>query len=169
MKKVITATLLCLFAAPVFAQAVCGQTTQIPRDAALVCWTNATQDVNGNPIPAPPAEGSLKTTRLQRAYHATPTTPCDFAATSEPLQTLNFTPDVGSQYFPSGLKVGRHCFRIRHINTKDQMSDWSQIVYKIVAPITIAKPSPPSSVYVTGSTTGSEPTSFVDEDDEINE
>lgn len=141
-----------------FGQAVCGQTTSadLPRDAALLCWTNATQDVNGNPLPPFGEEGSIKTTRIQRAYMASATTPCDFAASAEPLQTINLTPEIGQYYFPSGLKVGRHCFRARHINTKDVMSDWSPIVWKAIAPLVVAKPKRPENVYSVGQGTGAE-------------
>ena len=143
MKKIIAVALF-LLSAPAMAQMTCPPQSTVPKDAALLCWTNATSDVNGNPIPAPPADGSLKTTRIQHIYMNPVTLPCDFAAPAEPIQTINVTPDVGSYYFPAGLKVGRHCFRIRHINTKDVMSDWSAIVEKQVAPVLIGKPRPPT-------------------------
>lgn len=140
MKKLAPLALL-LFSVPAFAQQTCPPTGTIAVDAALLCWTNATQDVNGNPLPATGA-GSLTGTRIQRAVVGATAT-CAFTTIAE---TLNVLPDITQLLFQN-LPAGRHCFRVRHLADNpapNDMSDWSATVSKVTtAPVPPpAKPKP---------------------------
>jgi hypothetical protein len=143
--------LLCavLFSPIAFGQMTCPPQTTVPLNAILLCWVNATTDKAGNQLPLPPDAGSLKQTRIQRVIMVPATLPCDFGA-GLPIETINLTPDVGSYYWTKPQKVGRHCMRARHINTRDEMSDWSSIVDKVIATLVVGRPSPPTSLTVYG-------------------
>lgn len=111
---------------------------QTAPTAARVSWTNATQDVNGEPLPAS-GPGALTQTRIQRSIAAN--CPTNFGPVE---QTLNVTPDVSSVLFEN-LAPGRHCFRARHISRDaanvEQFSDWSATVAKTIsAPVVRARP-----------------------------
>lgn len=126
-------------------QLACNGTDVVAADAAGLCWTNATTDINGVTLPAT-GVGSLKTTRIQRARMATPTSSCDFAAPADAIETKDFAPTTTNYQF-TALADGRHCFRIRHVNNEGLLSDWTAAVYKVtVRPP--AKPKPPSGVTV---------------------
>lgn len=134
-------TLALLFAGAAQAQQTCPPTGTVAVDAALLCWTNATQDVNGNPLPAT-GPGSLTGTRVQRAVVAA-TVSCSFTTIAE---TLNVTPDVKLMFFQN-LAPGKHCFRIRHVADNpapNDVSDWSATASKVTVSPTPppAKPKP---------------------------
>jgi hypothetical protein len=140
MKKLIA--LLFLLPLPALAQQTCPPTGTIAVDAALLCWTNATQDVNGNPLPAT-GPFALTQTRVQRAVVGS-TASCAFTVIAE---TLNVTPDVTQMFFQN-LPVGKHCFRARHISRDsadvELFSDWTATVSKVTtSPVPPpAKPRP---------------------------
>lgn len=144
MKKFLSLAILALASFAAQGQVVCtGGGDPVANNAAKACWTNATTDVAGTPLPAT-GVGSIKTTRLQHVRMATVTTSCDFAAPADPMETKDFAPTVGGFLFEN-LADGRHCFRARHINNEGIMSDWSPIVYKnISAPKPPGKPQAPS-------------------------
>lgn len=143
MKRLLCLGVLALASFGAGAQVVCNGGDPVPLNAAKACWTNATSDVSGTPLPAT-GVGSLKTTRLQRIRMATAATSCDFAAPADPMETKDFAPTVGGFLFEN-LADGRHCFRARHINNEGIMSDWSPTVYKnITAPKPPGKPNAPS-------------------------
>jgi hypothetical protein len=135
MKKLLTALLL-LASLPAFAQQACPPTGTIAVDAALVCWTNATQDINGNALPAT-GPFALTQTRIQRAQ-VLATATCSFTTIA---QTLNVTPDVKVVLFEA-LPVGKQCFRARHASLDagglELLSDWSATVSKLTT-----SPTPP--------------------------
>lgn len=129
------AILFLFFTANAVAQQVCPPTGDIPVDAALLCWVNATLDVNDNPLPAT-GPGALNQTRIQRAQVAAGAN-CSFTTIA---QTLNVTPDV-IMVFLENLTPGKHCFRLRHIangTTTDTMSDWTATSSKVTT-----APTPP--------------------------
>lgn len=134
MKKLAIFALL-LFAAPALAQQTCPPTGGIASDAALLCWVNATEDVNGNPLPAT-GPFSLTQTRIQRSTGATCQTTFGTA-----VETLNVTPDVKMVLFEN-LPAGRWCYRARHVSrdaaSVELLSDWSAVATKIAA-----APTPP--------------------------
>ncbi len=110
---------------------------QVAPTAARISWTNATQDVNGNALPAT-GPGALTQTRIQRS------TTCTSSSFGTVAQTLNVTPDVLSVLFEN-LEPGTHCFRARHISRDaadvEQFSDWTATVSKVIAaPIGRARP-----------------------------
>lgn len=121
------------------AQQSCPPSGPVPTNAALLCWTNATQDVDGNPLPAT-GPGALTQTRAQRAVVAASAT-CSFSTIAE---TLNVTPDVTMLFFQN-LTAGKHCYRARHIALDaagaELLSDWTPYVSKVVAPAAV-KPRP---------------------------
>ena len=141
-------TILLLFAAlEVHAQQTCPPAPgSIAVDAALLCWTNATTDVNGNALPAT-GPGSLKQTRIQRAQVAA-TADCSFTTVA---QTLNVTPDV-LMVLLENLTPGKQCFRIRHVaepltaGGAELLSDWTATAFKVTtAPVPPpAKAKPPT-------------------------
>jgi hypothetical protein len=155
MKKVIIASLL-LFPAVAFGQAVCGSSdpNQLPASSVLLCWTNATVDTAGTTLPAAPAPGSIKSTRIQRIKLANANDSCDFG-TGAPIQTITVAYTVGQNLY-EGLEAGKHCFRARHIaipytGTDDVYSDWAGPVSKVVTLVVpILKPVKPGSISATG-------------------
>lgn len=134
MKKLFAALLL-FVSSQAFAQQACPPTGTIATDAALLCWVNATQDVNGNALPAT-GPFSLTQTRIQRSTGATCQT--TFGTV---VETLNVTPDVTMVLFES-LPAGRWCYRARHVSrdaaSVELLSDWSAVATKIAA-----APTPP--------------------------
>lgn len=134
--KRLTLLALLLFAAPALAQQTCPPTGTVASDAALLCWTNATQDVNGNPLPAT-GPFALTQTRVQRATVAA-TASCSFTTIAE---TLNVVPAVTQMFFQN-LPAGKHCFRARHASRDEAnvelLSDWTATVSKVATP-----PAPP--------------------------
>lgn len=139
--KNLLAALLLLASLPAFAQQTCPPTSPVASDAALLCWINATQDVNGNPLPAT-GPFSLTQTRIQRSTGASCQT--TFGTVTE---TLNVTPDVLMVLFEN-LPAGRWCYRARHVSRDaanvELLSDWSATVSKVAAAPTPppAKPRP---------------------------
>ena len=135
MKKLAPLALL-LFIAPAFGQQVCPPTGTIPTNAALLCWTNATQNVDGSAIPATGLL-ALKSTQIQRAMVAATVT-CAFTTITE---TLSVTPDVNKVYLEN-LPAGKHCFRARHYNNENTASAFSATVSKTSVAPAPAKPKP---------------------------
>jgi hypothetical protein len=100
----------------------------ISGNAALLCWTNATVDVDDQPLP-PSGPGSLKQTRVQRVNVAVAAT-CTWGTTAAP-ENFDVTPDVTMMFFEN-LAQGKWCFRLRHVNNEDVVSDWTAAVSKVV-------------------------------------
>jgi hypothetical protein len=120
-------------------QQACPPTGPIAADAALLCWVNATQDINGAPLPAT-GPGALTQTRVQRAVVGATAT-CAFTTVAE---ALNVLPAVTSVLFQA-LPAGKHCFRARHVSLDaagaEMLSDWSPTASKVaVPPIGKSKP-----------------------------
>lgn len=132
----ISALLLVSFGFTAQAQQVCPPTGTIPTNAALLCWTNATQNVDGSAIPATGLL-ALKSTQIQRAMVAAAVT-CDFTTITE---TLSVTPDVNKVYLEN-LPAGKHCFRARHYNNENTASAFSATVSKTSVAPALAKPKP---------------------------
>ena len=138
MKRLIAVAFVFLAPAAV-AQQTCPPTTPVSGSEALVCWTNATQDVNGNTLPAT-GPGAITQTRVQRAVVGS-TLSCSFTTIAE---TLNVASTVTMLLFQN-LGTGKQCFRARHIALDaaglELLSDWSATASKVTtAAIGKAKP-----------------------------
>lgn len=132
-----------LFAPSAHAQVVvqCPPSGTLPANNLLVCWQNATQDINGVALPAT-GPGSLKQTRIQRAIVPAGQT-CAWSATTNEAQFFDVTPDVLMVYFEN-LRGGKWCIRAQHVNQQDVRSDWTGALSKTTPPI-IGKPKVPAT------------------------
>ena len=115
----------------------------LPTNSAIVRWTNATTDVNGNPLPATGA-GSLTSTRIARSAGATCATTFGTA-----IEVISVPIDVLMVRFDN-LPAGTNCFRARHVANNpapDDLSDWSPIVSK-VSVVPTGKPGKPLTITI---------------------
>jgi hypothetical protein len=122
------------------AQQACPPTGTIPNYNALVCWTNATQDSLGAPLPAT-GPGSLTGTRLQRSWVASVTGSCGWDTTLNKVQNFDVLPTVTTMYFEN-LPIGKYCYRALHNAEAVPDSAWSAVVTKY-SPGPTQKSKPP--------------------------
>ncbi|MGH8222041.1 MAG: hypothetical protein ACREQZ_03620, partial [Woeseiaceae bacterium] len=112
-----------------YAQTPC-PTGPVPNDAARVCWTNPTANVDGSSIPAT-GPAALKSTDIYRSL-------CNADDTAgATIQTITVLPTIGVVLF-EGLPPGRHCFRARVTNNAGVVSASSATGRK-----TTTAPAPP--------------------------
>lgn len=123
----------------------CPPTGTIAKNAALLCWTNATQDTDGNALPAT-GDGSLTQTRVQRAFVLSPTGACAWNTTTNEVQNFDVTPDVTRMFFEN-MKPGKWCFRLRHSALNVPDSVWTSPVSKVVPKPAAASGAPTVTVY----------------------
>lgn len=110
----------------------------IKSNEILLCWSNATQNTDGTPIPATGPD-ALKQTRVQRAQVATTAT-CSFSTVTE---TLNVTPDVTRMFFQN-MPTFKHCFRLKHIAEDNEESAFTGTLSKNTSPPPSPRPGGPT-------------------------
>jgi len=109
---------------------------QVAVDAAKLTWTNATQLVDGQPLPAT-GPLSVVQTWVQRSVAST----CAAGAFGTVAQVLKVPVADTSALFEGLTPVGRHCFRLAHVQENGGLSAWTPAVSKVIAaPVPKAKP-----------------------------
>lgn len=104
---------------------------------ADVSWTHPTQYVDGTPLPL----ASILRTEIQWGKcNATQTA---FDTGVVPI-TVNVAAPAAAQAIPA-IPTGKYCFRARTVSTANELSDWTNLVWKDVTNV----PGKPQNFTVT--------------------